>query len=530
MIAHSLIGLAVSFLAVVAAVPIGDDLLALAHRARTGPSIAHCPHEPGARQRAFLALTCDEALYGGAAGGGKSDALLMAALQYVHVPGYSAILFRRTFTDLSLPGALMDRARSWWRGRVGVHEHEGGKRWVFECPGGGTSTIVFAYMETDADRFRYASAEFQFAGFDELTQFSEVQYRFLSSRLRRPAGDAPLSRVPLRLRGATNPGGVGHRWVGERFGIQKDGSQRASWTYRDGKDRASCTAAERVFISARLNDNAAHVDVDAYKKTLAKLDATTRDQLERGLWVLDEEGRVYKFDPDRNLVDALPARDGWHWIFSIDLGSSERSPTTAFCRIAWHEHDPRTYVAHSRKEAGHTPTSIGDVCAQELEERPETEFVMDIGGLGAGYASEVRSRHSIPVIPAEKRDKLGYRKLLNGALKPVEILEDGAMRDLPAVLVFVASETVGLQSECDSLTWNEQGTDVEPGVDDHETDALLYAWRRSQAHRSSQAPGPQPVVGTPEWFQAEADRQERAEFEAARASHEAKARAPWTTW
>src|SRR5690606_33422484 len=73
----------------------------------------YIPHVPTPKQAHFLLEPAKEAMYGGAAGGGKSDALLMAALQYVHVPGYSAILFRRTYTDLALPGALMDRAQQW---------------------------------------------------------------------------------------------------------------------------------------------------------------------------------------------------------------------------------------------------------------------------------------------------------------------------------------------------------------------------------------------------------------------------------
>ena len=72
-----------------------------------------CPEEPSITQKVFLRSYSLEGLFGGAAGGGKSSALLMSALQYVDVPGYSAILFRRTYADLALPGALMDRFRSW---------------------------------------------------------------------------------------------------------------------------------------------------------------------------------------------------------------------------------------------------------------------------------------------------------------------------------------------------------------------------------------------------------------------------------
>jgi hypothetical protein len=71
-----------------------------------------------------------EALYGGAAGGGKSTALLMGALLYVDVPGYSALILRRTYTDLALPGALMDVAHEWLEGSAATW-HEMEKTWRF---------------------------------------------------------------------------------------------------------------------------------------------------------------------------------------------------------------------------------------------------------------------------------------------------------------------------------------------------------------------------------------------------------------
>ena len=119
-------------------------------------------------------LDTEEAFYGGAAGGGKSDCLLMAALQYVDIPDYAAILFRKTYADLTLPGALMDRARDWLSGTDARWKDEE-KTWLF--PSG--ASITFGYLENEQDKFRYKSAEFQFCGFDELTQFSETQYTYL---------------------------------------------------------------------------------------------------------------------------------------------------------------------------------------------------------------------------------------------------------------------------------------------------------------------------------------------------------------
>lgn len=230
------------------------------------------PHIPTPKQAAFLLLEDLEAFYGGAASGGKSDALLMAALQHVDTPGYSAILFRRTYSDLSLPGSLMDRASEW----LAPYINSGEVRWIdklktyiFSCPGGGTSTLSFGYLETDGDKYRYQGSEFQFIGYDEVTQLLESCYRYLFSRLRRVRGVT----VPLRIRGASNPGGTGHAWVRNRFLVE-------------GPSKG------RVFIAAKMDDNP-HIDAEEYEKALSELDPVTRAQLRSGDWEVRTEGSLF---------------------------------------------------------------------------------------------------------------------------------------------------------------------------------------------------------------------------------------------
>lgn len=235
----------------------------------------YIPHQPHLRQHVFLTLDCFEAFYGGAAAGGKSDALLMAALQYVDVPGYAAILFRRTFADLRLPSALMARSHEWLTGtdaRWNGAEHT----WTF--PSG--AKLAFGYLDTERDKYRYQSAEFQFIGFDELTHFQEDDYLYLSSRLRKPA-DGPLSMVPLRLRAASNPGGIGHRWVRRRY-VEK-------LPRPDDPLDTSEACAKRVFIPARLMDNPS-INRDEYTRTLSILDPQTRKQLMDGDWMARPPG------------------------------------------------------------------------------------------------------------------------------------------------------------------------------------------------------------------------------------------------
>jgi predicted phage terminase large subunit-like protein len=299
------------------------------------------PQAPTPPQGRFLALECREALYGGAAGGGKSSALLMAALQYAHVPGYAAIIFRRTFADLALPGAIMDRAKEWLVGRPGVQWNDNDKRFTFDC-GGGTSTLTFGYLDTDRDRFRYQGAEFQFIGWDELTQFPEASYRYLISRLRRLAGSA----VPLRMRAASNPGGVGHEWVRQRFIVE-------------GPSQG------RVFVPARLTDNP-HLDRTEYEKSLAELDPVTRAQLLDGDWEIVQRGPMF----DRawfEIVDAAPEDCRWvrYWDLAATEAKAGKDPDwTAGARVGMT--GGVYFIADMRRLRG-TPRTVEDTVRQTAE-------------------------------------------------------------------------------------------------------------------------------------------------------------------
>jgi len=257
------------------------------------------PHlsSASAKQAAFLSLDCLEAGYGGAAGGGKSDAILAAALQYVDVPGYAALILRRSFSDLALPGAAMARSKEWLTGKARWSERE--KTWSFPA----RSSLTFGYLEAEDDVYRYQSSEYQFIGFDELTQFSEAQYRYLFSRLRRVSE----IEVPLRMRWASNPGGVGHGWVKRRF-IDEPA---------DGV----------VFVPARVADNPG-LEADEYVRSLSHLPETIRQQLLDGDWGAFE-GAAFQLTED-HLVEPFELPQGWQRFESMDYGLT--NPT---CFLAW---------------------------------------------------------------------------------------------------------------------------------------------------------------------------------------------------
>lgn len=225
----------------------------------------YCPEEPSITQKVFLRSYAIEALFGGAAGGGKSSALLMSALQYVDVPGYSAILFRKTYADLALPGALMDRFRSWITNYDEVHWNN--NTYIATFPSG--ARISFGYLNNTNDYLRYKGSEFQFIGMDEVTEIRESDYRYLFSRLRRPS-TGELSKVPLRMRAASNPA---PNWVRQRFIVE-------------GQDSG------RIFVPSMLTDNPG-IDADSYRQALSALDPIERRRLEMGDWWATTLGTLF---------------------------------------------------------------------------------------------------------------------------------------------------------------------------------------------------------------------------------------------
>ena len=244
-------------------------------RALTPKMNKYIPIIPTAKQSAALLMNGErELLYGGAAGGGKSVYLLNAALQYVDVPGYAAILFRKTFSDLMLPGALIPMSQQWLApfletGSVKWQDKE--KKYTFLESG---ATLSFGYLDAGGDHLRYQGAEFQFVGFDEVTHINPESYRYLFSRLRRKKG----VNIPIRLRASANPGGVFGEYYYERFfidNIDQDTNKR-----------------RRIFLQAGLTDNP-HVDEIAYREALAELDPITRAQLEDGNWEIRPKGDLF---------------------------------------------------------------------------------------------------------------------------------------------------------------------------------------------------------------------------------------------
>ena len=161
---------------------------------------------PQPRQAEFMSRPEPEALYGGAAGGGKSDALVIEALRQVHIPHYRALILRKTYPQLS---DLVDKSQVYYH-RAFPQAQYNATAHVWNFPSG--AKIYFGSMQYTKDRTNYQGKAFDFIGFDELTHFEWEEYSYMMSR-NRPTG--PGTRVYMRA--TTNPGGIGHGWVKARF-------------------------------------------------------------------------------------------------------------------------------------------------------------------------------------------------------------------------------------------------------------------------------------------------------------------------
>ena len=231
---------------------------------------------PQPRQSALMARFEDEALYGGAAGGGKSDCALAEALRQVHIPHYRGLILRKTYPQLS---ELADRSQELYpRAFRGARYNDAKHVWVF--PGG--AKIYFGSMQHTADRHNYQGKRFDFIDFDELTQFLWDEYSYMFSR-NRPNG--PGTRVYMRAQ--ANPGGVGHGWVKERF-ITAGPPMRTIWepvTVRHPDGREERRWKSRVFVPSSVFDNPILLRNDPdYLTRLASMPEAERKALLYGDW------------------------------------------------------------------------------------------------------------------------------------------------------------------------------------------------------------------------------------------------------
>lgn len=312
--------------------------------------------KPSARQEQFLSLpdTIFEALYGGAAAGGKSEALIMLPLVrgfYKH-PKFKGIIFRRTFKELE--DEIITRSQNWYPATGGRY-NESKKRWTW--PSGAIQ--AFGHAEYENDVRKYDSAEYNYMAFDELTSFTEAQYIYLAmSRCRTSCKD-----LPAIVRGATNPGNVGHQWVRSRF-IENIPYGSV------GLDKL--TKQKRIFIQSKVQDNP-HIDPGYVFRLQGLPEAERRAKLDGDWYTFEgqvfEDWRALKIqDEPENALHVVPAFDipkWWPRILAIDWGYSAMT-----CAL-WGAISPegRLYIykeyTTKKTKISHWATEIGRMSVNE---------------------------------------------------------------------------------------------------------------------------------------------------------------------
>ena len=256
-------------------------------------------------QTEFLAAGELDVLYGGAAGGGKSYAMLVDPLRYCHKPVHRALILRRSMPELR---ELIDKSRELYpKAFPGCKFREVEKLWNF--PSG--AKIEFGFLERDADVYRYQGQAYSWIGFDEITHLpTEFGWNYLASRLR--TTDPEI--VPY-LRCTANPGGVGAHWVKKRY-VDPNEPNKAF----EGSDGLT-----RKFIPARLDDNPYLAEDGRYEQMLKALPAVQRKQLLEGNWDITEGAAFAEFDPDFHVIPPFQIPVGWERVKGIDYGYASES-------------------------------------------------------------------------------------------------------------------------------------------------------------------------------------------------------------
>lgn len=277
-------------------------------------------YQPGP-QAEFGACAADIAIYGGAAGGGKSRAAVMEPLHHLDNKHFKTVIFRRTTTQIRNPGGLWDESRKVYP-YVNGESHESYLSWKF--PSG--ATVKFAGLEHDASVLDFQGAQIPLIIFDELTMFSEYQFWFMLSRNRSESG------VPGYIRATCNPDVDSwvrkfiDWWIGEDGLPRKDRAGKIRWFVRMndeiewfdskeavykryGKDR-DITPKSVTFIPAKLTDNRILMENDpAYKATLEAMPLVERERLLNGNWNIRPQAGNYFRREWFEVVNAL--RGGW---------------------------------------------------------------------------------------------------------------------------------------------------------------------------------------------------------------------------
>lgn len=255
------------------------------------------------KQEQFIESKAFETLFGGAAGGGKSYGQLTDAFLYALTYKKSKqIIFRRTFPDLEK--SLIRVSLELYPREVASY-NSSKHTWVFK----NGSIIDFGYIDNEKDVYQYQSAEYDIIRFDELTHFTEYMYTYMISRCR---GANPY---PKGMKSSTNPGGVGHTWVKERFIDIGEPNKIHDCKLESGE------IVTRIFIPSLVTDNKFMLTYDPdYIKRLDALPEKERKALKYGDWDIYDGMFFKEFKRSLHVIEPFEIPKEWNKYIALDYG------------------------------------------------------------------------------------------------------------------------------------------------------------------------------------------------------------------
>lgn len=286
-------------------------------------------------QTSFLSAWEQEVLYGGAAGGGKSYAMLADPIRYFSNGNFRGLLVRRTNDELkelkwkSIGLYNNPELKGVWREKDSI--------WRF--PSG--AEFWFTYLERDEDVLRYQGQSFTWIGIDELTQYATpFAWNYLRSRLR-----STDINLPLSMRATSNPGGPGHGWVKRMFidpapynttfnarDLDTNEELRYPETYPSNHrqagqphPRAGQPLFQRRFIPASLYDNPYLMQDPNYEANLLSMPEDQRRQLLEGDWNVADGAAFREFNQSIHVVKPHKIEYNWRKFRSCDYGYGSHS-------------------------------------------------------------------------------------------------------------------------------------------------------------------------------------------------------------
>ena len=419
-------------------------------------------------QEEFLSAGERDVLYGGAAGGGKSFALLADPLRFCHNANHRGLLLRRTLDELT---ELIDKSRQLYtKAFPGAKFRESKSTWVF--PSG--ATIWFTYLDKDKDVTRFQGQAFNWIGIDEITQYPTAYvWDYLRSRLRTTD---PELQQHLYMRCTANPGGVGGWWVKKMYidGTPEnkpfpafDIETRRDFVWPPGHEKAGQPLFYRKFVPARLTDNP-HLMADGqYEAMLRSLPDVERRRLLEGDWDVAEGAAFPEFSRAKHVVESFELPTNWPRIRMADYGYAAPS-CVLWGAIDW---DDNIWIYRELYQKHLTAEQLADriLEAEQLDPLPHYT-VLDSScwnktGFGPSIA-EVMMRSGVRWTPAD-------RNRIQGKMEIHRRLADNPYTEEPRIRFFSTCQNIVKQIAGIPLS-KTNSEDVDTKAEDHAYDALRY--------------------------------------------------------